>query len=290
MTIDSTLRTVLLGTAALGFVSGCLGTFAVLRRQSLLGDTVSHSALPGVVLAFLLAGKVPLFLLLGAALSGWLAMLAVNAIAQNSRIPFDSALAGMLASFFGLGLVLVKSVSGSAGLDRYIFGQAATMLPRDIWVIVGLGGVALLVLVLCWKEFKLLSFDRDFAAGLGWPLRRLEILLTALLVVAVVIGLECVGVVLMSALLVAPAAAARQWTNRLGTMTLLAGLFGALSGVVGSFLSHVLSDPVRKLTVPTGPTIVLCATTLVVVSFIWRACAPKFHQSTRTFVVSVWGS
>src|SRR4051812_11416948 len=127
--IDPTLRTVILGTAALGFVSGCLGTFAVLRRQSLLGDAVSHAALPGVVVGFLLFGKVPLALIIGAAVSGWLAMIAVNGISRNSRIPFDSALAGALAVFFGAGLMLMSLTqkSGSAGIDRYLFGQAATM-------------------------------------------------------------------------------------------------------------------------------------------------------------------
>lgn len=264
--LDPTLRTVLLGTAALGFVSGCLGTFAVLRRQSLLGDAVSHAALPGVVLAFLLAGKLPLVLVVGAALSGWLAMLAVQGITRHSRIPFDTALAGVLAVFFGAGLTLMSSTphAGRSGIDRYLFGQAATMLPRDVWAIVGVGGGALLVLLLFWKQFKLLAFDRTFAAGLGFPVFALDLLLTALLVVSIVIGLESVGVVLMSALVVAPAAAARQWTDRLGVMTILAGFIGAFAGVSGTLLSQELSD---TTTIPTGPTIVLTATALTALSF-----------------------
>ncbi|HKB05261.1 MAG TPA: iron chelate uptake ABC transporter family permease subunit [Gemmataceae bacterium] len=270
MALDPALRTVLFGTAALGFVSGCLGTFAVLRRQSLLGDAVSHAALPGVVLAFLLFGKWTLILLLGAAASGLLAMLVVNGITRTSRIPFDTALAGALAVFFGAGLVF-KSLtrgSGTAGIDRYLFGQAATLLVQDVWVIVGAGAVALGILVAFWKEFKLITFDREFAAGLGLPVGLLDALLTGLLVLGIVIGLESVGVVLMSALVVAPAAAARQWTNRLGVMAVLAGLFGALAGATGTILSHELSEPGRRL--PTGPTIVLCATVLVGVSFAWR--------------------
>ncbi len=272
MPIESALRTVTLGTAALGFVAGSLGTFAVLRRQSLLGDAVSHAALPGVVLAFLLFGKVPVLLLVGAATSGLLAMLLVGFITSNSRVPFDSTLAGALAVFFGAGLVLLSLTrgSGSAGIDRYLFGQAATLLVEDVIRIAAIGGIALLVLALFWKQFKLLTFDREFAAGLGLPVRLLDALLTGLLVVSIVIGLECVGVVLMSAIVVAPAAAARQWTNRLGVMTLLAGGFGALAGAGGSLLSDSLSDPARKLTVPTGPTIVLCATAIVAISFVVR--------------------
>lgn len=277
MPLDPALRTVMLGTATLGFVSGCLGTFAVLRRQSLLGDAVSHAALPGVVLAFLLFGRSPVVLLIGAAASGLTAMLLVSGVTRFSRVPFDSALAGALAVFFGAGLML-KSLSqgtGAAGIDRYLFGQAATLLPRDIWVIAGAGALALTLLGLFWKELKLLTFDRDFAAGLGLPVVALDILLTGLLVLSIVIGLESVGVVLMSALVVAPAAAARQWTDRLGVMTLLAGLFGALAGAGGSALSHRLSAVGR--TVPTGPTIVLCATGIVVLSFAWRA----FRQRAR---------
>jgi manganese/zinc/iron transport system permease protein len=265
----------MLGTAALGFVSGCLGTFAVLRRQSLLGDAVSHAALPGVVLAFLLFGRSPAVLLVGAAASGLVAMLLVSGVTQFSRVPFDSALAGALAVFFGAGLML-KSWSqgtGSAGIDRYLFGQAATLLPRDIWVIAGAGALALALLVFFWKEFKLLTFDRDFAAGLGLPVVALDILLTGLLVLSIVIGLESVGVVLMSALVVAPAAAARQWTDRLGVMAILAGLFGAVAGAGGSALSDRLSGAGR--TVPTGPTIVLCATAIVVLSFAWRAVSRR---------------
>jgi manganese/zinc/iron transport system permease protein len=283
MIIDSTLRTMILGTAALGFVSGCLGTFAVLRRQSLIGDAVSHAALPGIVLAFLVAGKLPLVLVVGAALSGLAAMLMVHAITRWSRIPFDSALAGMLAVFFGAGLVLLDKTkqTGSAGLDRYLFGEAATMLPRDVWTIVGIGTVALAIMLLFWKQFKLLTFDRGFAAGLGMPVVALDIALTGLLVISIVIGLESVGVVLMSALIVAPAAAARQWTDRLSRMTLLAGFFGALSGIAGSIISHSLSGHSQSggmINVPPGPTIVLCATSLVALSFLWRTVKQWLHR------------
>ena len=118
-----------------------------------------------------------------------------------------------------------------AGLNTFLFGQAATLLvTRDVVVMALFGGDALALLLLFWKEFKLLSFDRDFGASLGFPVRGLEVLLTLLLVTAIVIGLQAVGVVLMSAMLVAPAAAARQWTDRLGVMVALAAFFGALPG------------------------------------------------------------
>jgi manganese/zinc/iron transport system permease protein len=269
---DYTLRTVALGAAALGIVAGALGTFAVLRRQSLLGDAISHAALPGIVLAFILTGaKSTLVLVLGAAVAGWLGTLMVMLVVRHSRVPEDSALGIVLSVFFGAGLVLLTYVqklpdASQAGLDRFLFGQAATMLERDVVVIAALGSLALLAVALFWKEFKLLSFDPEFGASLGMPMRAIDILLTTFLVIAIVIGLQTVGVVLMSAMVIAPAAAARQWTNKLGVMVLLASLFGALAGVSGAVLSAAATQ------VPTGPTIVLAATALVLISL---AFAPE---------------
>ena len=269
---DYTLRTVALGASALGVVAGALGCYAVLRRQSLLGDAISHAALPGIVLAFLLTGtKSPLVLALGAALAGWLGTLVVMLIVRHSRLPEDSALGIVLSVFFGVGLVLLTYVqqipkAAQAGLDTFLFGQAATMLERDVAVIAGLGSLSLLAVAVFWKEFKLLSFDPEYGATQGLPMRAIDILLTTFLVIAIVIGLQTVGVVLMSALVIAPAAAARQWTNSLSVMVVLAGVFGAIAGVTGAVVSSTAEH------VPTGPTIVLAATSLVLVSM---AFAPE---------------
>ncbi|MCP4573473.1 MAG: metal ABC transporter permease [bacterium] len=266
---DYTLRTVALGSAALGLVSGALGAFAVLRRQSLLGDAVSHAALPGVVLAFMITGaKTPLVLVLGAALAGWAAALGVMLVVRTTRLKTDTALGLVLSTFFGLGLLLLSLVqrtggASQAGLDRFLFGQAAALVGDDLATMAVLGALVLTVLTLMWKEFKLLAFDPDFAGVVGLPVRRIDILLTTLLVVAIVIGLQTVGVVLMSAMIVAPAAAARQWTDRLGRLVVLAGVFGAVSGLVGA----VLSSSIPRL--PTGPTIILVATALTVFSLLF---------------------
>jgi manganese/zinc/iron transport system permease protein len=266
---DYTLRTVALGAATLGIVSGALGAFAVLRRQSLLGDAISHTALPGVAVAFLLTGaRAPLILMAGAAATGWLGTLAVMAIVRNSRVKQDSALGLVLAVFFGLGLVLLTYVqrmpqAGKAGLDKFLFGQASALLASDVWTMAGVGVAALFLLVLFWKEFKLLSFDQEFGLSMGFPMRAVDVLLTSLLVVAIVIGLQTVGVVLMSAMVVAPAAAARQWTDRLGGMVALSAAFGALAGLTGA----VLSSMTERL--PTGPTIVLCISAIVMISILF---------------------
>jgi manganese/zinc/iron transport system permease protein len=263
-----TLRTVGLGAAFLGIVNGVLGSFAVLRKQSLLGDAISHAALPGIALAFLLTGsKATIVLLLGAAAAGWVGTLLVMNIVKNTRVKYDSALGLVLSVFFGFGLVLLTyiqrmPVASQAGLDTFLFGQAATLLARDVATIGLLGSAVLLIVLAVWKEFKLLCFDPDFALSLGFPVRWLDILLITLLVTSIVIGLQTVGVVLMSAMVVAPAAAARQWTDRLGAMVAISAFFGALAGVGGALVSSLAAR------LPAGPTIVLCLTAIVIVSLL----------------------
>ena len=267
--LDYTLIIVAIGAALLGTVSGALGTYAVLRRQSLLGDAISHAALPGIAIAFLLTGsKTPLILVLGAAIAGWLGTLLILSVVRLTRIKYDSALGIVLSTFFGFGLVLHTLIqrtgnANQAGLDTFLFGQAATILKSDVLTIGILGSIAIAVMLVFWKELKLLVFDEGFAASIGFPIRALDILLTSLLVIAIVLGLQAVGAVLMSAMLVAPAVAARQWTDKFNVMMFLAACFGALAGVSGTIISSSASR------IPTGPTIVLCATVVVGVSILF---------------------
>lgn len=279
----SALWTVAIGTAGLGLTAGAAGSFAVLRRQSLQGDMVSHAALPGLGVAFLLGAREPIWLILGGAVAGWLAMLCVNAIKRRSRLPFDAALGGALAAFFGFGLVLLtyiqRNVPGAAmhPLDRYLFGQAALIRDEDLLAIGGFGAAALLLLAAFWSSFKLIAFDPDYAASLGYRVKALELLLTTLTVIAVVIGLKAVGVVLMTALLIAPCAAARQWSNRLGGVVLLAALFGALAGFGGTVGGHLAGRGV-----PTGPIIVLVATAIVALSLLFGTARGLVWSRFRT--------
>ncbi len=264
-----TLRTVALGTLIIGSVSGLLGTFAFLRKQSLLGDAISHAALPGVVIAFLLTGnRGPLTLLTGALVAGWLGTLLVLAITGNTRIKEDSALGITLSVFFGAGLMLLDFAlrvgSGQkAGLERFLFGQAATLIEQDVITMAVIGAVAVIIVIAFWKEFKLVSFDMDFAESMGYPVQLLSVALTTLLVVAIVIGLQAVGVILMSAMVVAPASAARQWTNRLSVMAGLAALFGGVSGMSGAVISSTRTG------LSTGPVIVVCMSVIAVASLLF---------------------
>lgn len=265
---DYTLRNVTIGSMLLGAISGLLGCFAVLRRQALLGDAMSHAALPGIALAFLLTGQRDTFtLLLGATIAALAAALWLLAIVRTSRIKDDAALALILAVFFGFGLVLLSYVqrqptAAQAGLKSFLFGQAAALVERDLWAMLAIGGPALALIAIFWPQVKLISFDPDFARSLGLPVRRFEVLLTSVIVVAIVIGLQTVGVVLMSAMLIAPAVAARQWTNRLETMVLLAAAFGALAAFSGAWISA------QGERLATGPVIVLAMSALTAISLL----------------------
>ncbi len=267
--IGYTLRTVLLGAAILGAVGGVLGSFATLRRQSLVGDALAHAALPGVCLAFLATGlREPLPLLAGAILSGLAGALALLVIVRGSRIKEDAALGIVLTVSFGFGTLLLTRIqhqgnAAQSGLDRFLFGQAATLLERDVATMAVLAMVVLAAVWAFFKELKLLAFDPAFAAAAGYPVTALSVGLTALLVAAVAIGLQAVGVILMVALLIAPAVAARQWTRALGAMALLAAAIGAASGVAGTLFSAGAAN------VPTGPAIVLVATAFAVGSVLF---------------------
>lgn len=266
---DYTLRLVALGAGLLGAVSGIVGSFAVLRRQGLIGDAISHAALPGITLVFIaIQVKSTEFFMAGAVVSGLIAALVILMIDRYTRIKFDSAMALVLSVFFGLGLVLLTYIqkipnANQAGIEKFIFGQASTLLRRDIDIILVSGGVVLALILIFWKEFKLLAFDPDFGESLGFSSRRLSLLLSAMLVISVIIGLQTVGVILMSSMLIAPGVAARQWTDKLSVMAVLAGIFGAFSGVVGT----VISSSLQKM--PTGPTIVMVVSLIVVVSILF---------------------
>lgn len=265
---DFTLRTVALGAALLGGLAGALGCFAVLRRQSLIGDTLSHAALPGVCIGFLLSGTRAIGpIMLGALATGALAALTVLALTRATRLKTDAALGIALSVFFAAGVVLLSHIqgrggAGQAGLESFLFGQAAALLPADLQVMAGIAAATSLVLLALWKEFKLVAFDPVFAHSLGLPVLALETLLTVLVAVAVVVGLQMVGVVLMAAMVIAPAVAARQWVSRLGPMVGLAAVFGAGSGVAGALASAAGRG------LATGPLIVLAASLLVLVSIL----------------------
>ncbi|MFA5539545.1 MAG: metal ABC transporter permease [Gemmobacter sp.] len=275
---DYTVQTVAMGAALLGLVSGTVGAFAVLRGQSLLGAALSHATLPGICAGFLIAGGRHLeSLFAGAFVSGLIAAGVAVAIAGRSRIKTDAALGLVLGLSFALGVVLLTHIqarggAAQAGLESFLFGQAAAMLRGDLAVMAVLAAVALGLVAAFWKELTLVTFDPGFARVQGLPVAAVELGLTALIALAIVLGLQMVGVVLVTAMLIAPAAAARQWVRRLGPMVALSALFGVAAGVFGA----VLSAAARGLA--TGPLIVLAATAIFAASILF---APERGLAAR---------
>ncbi len=274
---DYTVRVVIFGSAMIGAVSGSLGCFAYLRRQSLIGDVVAHSSLLGIVLAFwcvyLLTGvgdKSLMVLIPGAIAAGIASLLLTKAITRQTRIKEDAGLGVMLAIFFGTGIMLLRylqraqpPIPGRSGLDSYLFGMSAAMTSQDLWMIGSLGAAAVITMLLSWSWLKVLTFDSEYAAGLGLPVHRLELLMLCLMVIGIVIGLQIAGVVLMISLLIAPAAAARQWTQHLGMMVTLAAILGALCAAGGALISATGRN------LPTGPVIVVLVTLTFIFSILF---------------------
>lgn len=273
MLADPNFQWVLSGSILLGISGGVIGSFALLRKRSLIGDVLAHAALPGICLAFLITGSKDLLgLIIGAALTGFLGTRCVDWITRYSRIKEDTAQAMVLSVFFGFGVVLLTAIQNTgagnqAGLNDFLFGQSAAMTGRDVRVMATVAVMLLIGVALFYKEFKLICFDPGFAEGVGLPRRIIDAILMALIVMTVVIGLQAVGVVLMAALLITPGVAARYWTDRLPIMILLAGLFGAGSGALGTVASALGPR------LATGPLIVLSATAFFVISLL---AAPKY--------------
>lgn len=273
---DPTFLKICAGTSLIGATSGALGCFAYLRRQALIGDVVSHASLLGIVAAFVISALVTgtgsksfTILVPGALVAGLGSLLLTRLVVQRTRIKEDAALGVMLALFFGGGIFLLRivqrapSIKGHAGLEDYVFGLAAAITYSDLLLIVILSVVSIGTMLLLWAALKVHTFDRAFAHTLGLPSNRLDTVMLGLLVMGIVIGIHAVGVVLMIALLVTPASAARQWTSTLGRMVTLAAVFGALAGAAGSLASAFIRGA------PTGPVIVLAATAIFVISVLF---------------------
>lgn len=269
---DPNIRYVVFGSILLAASSAIVGCFTLLKKKALVGDAVAHSVLPGVCAAFLFTGTKNIsFLICGAFFTGWMSLLLIDYIVAHSKIKKDTAIGLVLSVFFGVGIVLLTFIqqsgnSSQSGLDSFIFGKAAALVGTDL-VTFGVIAIILLVIVsVFFKELTLVAFDENFAKSLGFPVKSLDMLLTTLTVLAVVTGITAVGVVLMAAMLITPGAAARYWTDNIRKMVIIAAIFGALSGILGAYISYVAPS------MPTGPWMVVTSSFIAVISFF---CAPK---------------
>jgi manganese/zinc/iron transport system permease protein len=269
---DPNVRIVLIGMTLISISSALVGSFAFLRKKSLVGDAVAHSLLPGVVMAFMLTGsKNPWVLIVGALLAGWFSIGWMDFLIERTKLKADASIALVLSVMFGLGIMLLTHVQhidlgNQSGLDKFLFGKAASLTQTDVNAF---GVVTLIIVVLTaafYKELKLISFNQDFGQSVGLPIKGLNFLLNTLLVLAIITGIQAVGVVLMAALLIAPVAAARVWTHKLRLLMFIAMGMAFFSSIVGAYVSYTVAN------MPTGPWIVVILTFFTVSSLMF---APK---------------
>ena len=278
---DPAVRYAVLGSLLLGMSCGVLGSFLVVRRLALVGDMLSHAVLPGVTLGFLWQmTKDPKAILIGATAIGLLSTVVMSLIRQTTKLKEDSALAMVLAGFYAVGVVLYSVIQNlptadKAGLDKFMFGQAAALSANDVLLISINAFIALMLLVLFYKSFLASSFDAAFASSVGIPTRSLHYLMMLLLSFAVVTALQAVGVVLVSALLIIPAATAYLLTDRMHRMLIYAAGFGMIAGFTGAFVSFLGKG------LPTGPFMVLSAGGIFTLAFLFsplHGFLPKYLQ------------
>lgn len=254
---DPIVRVAVAGCLLLGLACGLMGSFIMVRRLSLFGDTLSHAVLPGVAMGFIWnLSKDPVAILIGAVLAGYLGVMLVRWLTATTRLKEDAAMGMVLAGFYGLGVCLLtfvqrQAVGDMAGLDKMLFGQASALTGTDIQVLAVVSGVALALVAVFYKEFLVISFNETFARVSGIPVRWFNGLFFLLLSFAIVASLQAVGVVLVSAMLITPAATAYMLTDRMHRLIALACVFGMLAGLIGCYLSFLGAG------LPTGPFIVL---------------------------------
>ncbi len=255
--MDPVFLKVLVGTTLLAASSSVVGAFSYLKGQSLVGDAIAHALLPGVVLAFILGGiRNSSFLILGALISGLMAHYGIGYIENKTKLKSDTAVSLVLSTFFGFGIMLMSYIQRTgqgqqAGLERFLLGKAAAITMQDIYIFSALALVLIIGVGLFFKGFQLMTFNEDFAHAIGLPMPLIRFTFTVLTVLAITIGIQTVGVVLMAALLITPSAAARVWTNSLPAMLALAASFAGVAAVMGTYISSVLPK------MPTGPWVVL---------------------------------
>lgn len=298
---DPILRAPTLGCMFMCLAASLMGVVVFLRKQSLIGEALAHASYPGVILGVLVAGilsigesqelELSILALIGAFLTSLLGLWAIHALERRMRVPSDAALCFVLSTFFGIGLTLASEVQFSftslyKQVLTYLYGQAATMTDIHIAVYGILSLVVILMIFFLYKELQVITFDRQYAKSLGLSVRSIDLVLFILVALAVIIGIRSVGVVLMSAMLIAPAVAARQFTNRLSILFVLAAFFGMLSGFLGNYFSVQLTErlaqsyPAARMILPTGPMIVLTATVICIGALLF---APE-----RGLLVRLW--
>ena len=276
--LDINILWVFIGVMCMSAGAAVVGTFLFLQKRSLIGDTISHAILPGICLAFLLTQtKETWVLLIGAFLSGYMGLLSTNYITRKSLLKSDAGLGIVLSVFYGFGVLLLTMIqqSGNAaqsGLDKFLFGKAAALLPQDIWLLGGSSLLLIIVILLLFQPLSLMVFDGAYAQAKGLPVGLLEGILSFLTVLSIAIGIQAIGVVLMSSLLIAPVVAARYWTDKLSVLVGIAVLIAAFSSLGGVWISS------QFFQMPTGPWVVVWLSTMSFLSILFGVKKGVIHR------------
>lgn len=270
--VDYSFVTVAIGTMLLAGVSSIVGSVSVLTKQSLIGDTMGHASYPGVIFAFMMfQTRNPVVLMIGAMASGYLSYFVVRFMTTHSRHSLVNALAIVSSSFFGLGMVLKNFVQGhenysnaaQAGLQRYLFGQAAFVQIEDIYLIACVSCVCLVLFIVLYPAYKLYLFDTSFAQVSGLSIQWLERLTMFMMMSLIAVGLKVVGAVLMSSFLIAPAVVGILLGKHYHQALILSAITGVSTAFVGTYASSVVSG------LSTGPAIIVCMSLVVFASFLY---------------------
>jgi manganese/zinc/iron transport system permease protein len=272
------------GVAAVGLAAGVVGSLTLLRKRPLVGDAAAHATLAGVAGAFLVSGRRDLPMLLAGALAAAVAGLAALVLIRRfTKTRDDAATALVVGVGFGAGIVLVSGITArgipdGAGLETFLLGHTAALTAADATLLAAVSIAAVAVVLLILKEATLVAFDAEFAAATGWPVTLIDLVLVTLVAVMVVVGLPAAGAVLVTALVVIPPLAARQWTERVTTMLVLAGGFGLAAAVAGVAVTS------RVPGLATGPVVVLAAAAIFAVSLVFaprRGLLARRQESRR---------
>ena len=264
----------LLAALMVGAVSATVGTYVVLRGMAFFGDALAHSILPGIAIGYLLGGgaREPLFW--WGLITAILASVGIGTISRGAKVQEDTAIGIVFAGMFALGIALISTVRNySVDLTHFLFGNVLGVSNQDLILIAVFGAIIILAVLVFYKEFLVLSFDPLLAATLRLPARVLEYLLLVLIAMSIVVSLQTVGVALMVAMLVTPAATAYLLTNRLPVMMILAAIFASLSGVIGLYISFYAS-------VASGAAIVLVTTAIFALAWAFRTI--RVSRAIRT--------
>lgn len=287
----------IVGAILMCFTSALVGVICVLKKKSLLGEALSHATYPGVVISAVIAqglfplskGIVSIAILVGAFLFSSIGLFAVEYMEKKQRVDSDVALCFVLSTFLGLGILLVSKIQITHPLvyqqiQIFLYGQIATLLKIHLWIYGILALVTCFVIYVLFKGIKVIIFDKNYAKSIGIPSKSIDLVCFMIIIWAIVIGIRSVGIIMMSGMLIIPATTARQYTNRLSTLFILSGIFGIVSALIGSIVSLqplLIKSSGKSLYMPTGPLIVLAASTLCLLSLLFAPSGGLIFRKIR---------